>query len=271
MIAFTNFLFVPANRPERFEKALNSGTDLICIDLEDSVPAAEKETARHGCLAAIKTLNRDKVAIRINSIRTKFGLLDLIALEEAAHLPSQIFIPMVESVEDVAIAYSILGNKINGIVPLIETVKGLSNAAEIAAHPAVTTVMFGGGDFSSELGVKLEWQPLLYARSQLILACAGARKRCVDVPYIDVQNNDGLRSETTLAKQLGFHAKAAIHPKQISAICEIMKPSEEETAHAKLALAAFEAAGRAPILFQGQMLEAPVIKFYENLIRSAGG
>lgn len=269
MTGFTNFLFVPANRPERFEKAANSGADLICIDLEDSVPADQKDSARESVLEALSTLDRTKTAVRINGLKTAAGLADLLALSVADHLPSLVFIPMVESSAEVEIAHSILGNQVDGLVPLIETVKGLRAGDAIASSAGVAAMMFGGGDFSAELGTKLEWEPLLAARGGFILCCASAAVMAIDVPYIDMGNDAGLDEESGKAKAMGFHAKAAIHPKQIAAIAKAMKPSVAEIVEAKEAIEAFDAAGGKAISHNGRMLEAPVMQRYRHIIAVA--
>ena len=264
MRAFTNFLFVPGNRPDRFSKALASGADLACIDLEDSVPAAEKLSARREALTAIVAHTQGRLALRINSIRTETGLADLLAVA-ATTRPSYLFIPMVECETEIEIVRAVLGDEI-AIIPLIESVKGLRAAHNIAASAGVAAVMFGGGDFASELGVNLEWEPLLHARSELLMACAGADIRCIDMPYIDLENDAGLAEECKKAKASGFHAKAAIHPRQIDAINAAMRPGLAEIDDARAAIAAFDAGGGAAIQFQGKMLEAPIIRRYRQIL-----
>ncbi len=270
MTGFTNFLFVPANRPERFEKAANSGADLICIDLEDSVPAEQKDSARESVLDALKTLDRAKTAVRINGLKTAAGLADLLALSATEHLPALLFLPMVESAAEVEIAHSILGDRVDGLIPLIETVKGLRAGDAIAGGAGVTGMMFGGGDFSAELGTKLEWEPLLAARGAFILCCASAAVAAIDVPYINMNNDAGLEEESAKAKAMGFHAKAAIHPKQIALIAKAMKPTEVEVAEAIDAINAFDAAGGKAISHNGRMLEAPVMQRYRHIAAAAG-
>jgi len=269
MAAFTNFLFVPANRPERFEKAAASGADMICIDLEDSVPAGQKESAREAVLSALAGLERERTAVRINGLKTTAGLADLMALASADHLPALIFLPMVESESEVEIAHAILGDKIDGLIPLIETVRGLRAGDAIAASKGVTAMMFGGGDFSAELGTRLEWEPLLAARGAFILCCASARVMAIDVPYIDMGNEAGLAEECDRARAMGFHAKAAIHPRQLPAIQKAMRPSETEIAEAREAVAAYDQAGGVAISHKGHMLEAPIMERYRRIVESA--
>lgn len=261
---------MPASKPGRFAKALASATDLICIDLEDSVPAEGKDAARASVIERLPSLDLSRVAIRTNGLRTADGLADLLALRESAAKPSLIFLPMVESPAEVEIARSVAGEGVDGFVPLVETALGLRLAVDIAKAPGVAAMMFGGGDLSAELGVALEWGPLLVARSQLIIACAEAKIRCVDVPYTKLDDEAGLEEECRQAKALGFHAKAAIHPKQIEIIAKSMRPSDREVAEAQDAIAAFEQAGGAAIRHNGQLLEAPMINQFRKVLAAAG-
>ncbi len=254
-------LFVPGNRPERFEKALASGADVICIDLEDAVPAAAKDEARAAVVAALPGLPADRVCVRVNGMRTEAGLRDLLALKDAGPLPT-LLIPMVESAGELA-AVQAVGAR--AIIPLVETTKGLAAAREIAGAEAVIAMMFGGGDLSAELGVALEWEPLATARGQFILACASARVPAIDVPYIHIKDADGLVEEVRRAKAMGFAAKAAIHPAQVEAIQGTLQPQPSEIENARAALRAFAEAGGQAVMFEGRMLEAPFMRRFERL------
>ena len=258
-----SLLFVPGNRPERFAKALASGADLVCIDLEDAVPADAKIEARAAAMAVVDNL---KFAVRINGLTTREGLADLLAIAAAPIRPALLLIPKVESPHEIVIARQILTDPAIGFIPLIESVKGLGVAQAIAEEAQVVMMMFGGADFAAELGVALAWEPLLFARSQLVMACAAAEVPAMDVPYIDLDNVDGLKTETQQAKALGFAAKAAIHPAQIEVIHKVLRPSNVAIAEALEARAAFAASGGAAVRFKGKMLEAPIMRRYEQLL-----
>jgi (S)-citramalyl-CoA lyase len=264
MFALQSMLFVPGNKPERFAKALASGADCVCVDLEDAVPAAEKVAAREAAMAAASADSR--LAIRINAISTRAGLADLLALAEAEKRPALLFVPMVEAPSEIAIARSVLADEAVQFVPLIETVAGLNNAGAIAAEPGVAALMLGGADFSAQLGVTLSWEPLLVARSQLVMAAAGAGKRAIDVPYIHLDDEAGLIEESRKAKALGFAAKAAIHPAQVAPIHSIFRPTADEIAEAEEAEAAYAAANGAAVRFKGKMLEAPIMARYRQTL-----
>lgn len=270
MGGLSSILFVPGSRPDRFAKAAETAADLICIDLEDAVAPDGKDAARDAAIASLETLDPAGVAIRINGLKTADGLQDLLALRDAAILPQLVFIPMVESASEVEIAAAVLGDRAPGLVPLIETVKGLRAGDAIAASPGVAAMMFGGGDFSAELGTDLAWEPLLAARCAFVMSAASGRVPAIDVPFILLDDDAGLAEEVLRAKALGFAAKAAIHPKQVDAINRIMRPSEAELAEARAALAAFAEAGGKVIRHNGKMLEAPVIKRFEAMLGIKG-
>jgi citrate lyase beta subunit len=257
-------LFVPGNRPERFAKALASEADCVCIDLEDAVPASEKDDARTASLAAIGEDAR--LAIRINGLATRAGLADLLALAEAPLRPALLFIPMVESGKEIAIARAIFADSTVQFVPLIETVSGIANAPAIADEASIFALMLGGADLSAQLGVTLGWEPLQLARSQLVMAAAGAGKSVIDVPFIHLDDEAGLVCEAGRAKALGFTAKAAIHPAQIASIHSVFRPTADEIAEAGEAEAAYAAANGAPVRFRGKMLEAPVMARYRQIL-----
>lgn len=265
-----SLLFVPGNRPDRFAGALESGADTVCIDLEDSVPAANKAAARDAALAAIAADTSGRLVLRCNPIGTIAGIGDLAAivtaLTQGHRLPPLLFIPKVESAEQLSVLGELAASRI-GLVPLIESPRGLRAAAAIAAAPDVAAMMFGGGDLSAELGVELAWEPLATARGLFVLACAEAGVPAIDVPWIRLDDPHGLDAETRRAKALGFAAKAAIHPRQIAPIHAIMRPTAEEIEEARAAEAAFAEANGAAVRFRGRMLEAPVMRRYHRILQ----
>ena len=263
---FQTMLFAPGNRLDRVRKAHGSAADVICIDLEDSVPAAEKAAARDSVVAFLQAEAEERTAVRINNLRTRFGLDDLRALADLAHRPGIVFVPMVESVAELDIIHSVLADETVRIVPLIETAQGLAMAEEVGRAPGVDTVMFGGGDMAALLGVDVAWDPLLPARGQLILACARAGVRAVDVPYLDVKNEAGLMEETRKARALGFVAKAAIHPAQVDPIKAVLRPSPDELERARAAVKTFREAGGRAVSFNGLMLDEPVVRRFEAIL-----
>lgn len=265
VLALSSLLFVPGSKPERFAKALACAADAVCIDLEDSVPAASKAEARAAAIAAIAE-GDSRLHLRINAVSTRAGLEDLLALADAAVLPGVLLLPMVESAAEIRIVTSVLGERTPALVPLIETASGLRGAVSIASASGVSAMMFGGGDLSADLGVALAWEPLLWARGAFIAACAEAGVPAIDVPFVALDDIQGLQREAQAAKDLGFSGKAAIHPAQVDVINSVFRPSAEQIAEAEQAQAAFDAAGGAAVRFNGRMLEAPIMRRYQRIL-----
>jgi (S)-citramalyl-CoA lyase len=263
-LGYQSLLFVPGSRPERFDKALASGADLVVIDLEDAVGPTDKDRARQSAIAAI---GNSRLGIRINGLRTALGLADLLAL--AATSVPYVMIPMVESVTEIEIAHAILGPDV-GLLPLIETVKGIGVAQAIAAAPGICGVMLGGADFAGELGVAMSWDALSAARSAVVMACAAARVPSVDVPWLDLDNLDGLATDVARVKAMGFTAKSVVHPTHVAVVHQIMRPTADEITEAHAAEAAYAAAGESAIRWNGKMLEAPVMARYRRILAQRG-
>jgi citrate lyase subunit beta/citryl-CoA lyase/(S)-citramalyl-CoA lyase len=259
MFAASSLLFVPGSRPERIAKALASAADLVCIDLEDAVAPADKDMARTGVIQGLAGWDCRRAAVRMNGTMTRHGVKDLIALAESDSPPAWLFVPMAEHASEIAQVARVLGNPAIGIVPLIETVQGLREAHRIASQTGVAAMMFGGGDFSAQLGVDLAFDPLLVARGQFVMACAEAGVPAIDVPFVRLDDPQGLAEECRRVRALGFAGKAAIHPDQVAAINAAFAFDPGEIAEARTAIAACEAAGGMAIRHNGKMLEAPIV------------
>lgn len=261
-----SLLFVPATRPDRVRKALATEADVVCVDLEDSIPGPAKDDARATALGVLKDHASERLIVRINALTTAAGIADLLALSQNDARPPVIMIPKTESSRDIEIVASVLGNGGVRVIPLIETARGLRSAVEIVSSRGVHAAMFGGGDLSGELGVALEWTPLLVARAQFLLACAEAGVPAIDVPFVNLEDAPGLESETRQAIALGFSAKAAIHPDQIPHIHAVMRPTADELDRAREAAAAFGSGGGAAVRFHGRLLEEPLMRRYRRLL-----
>lgn len=259
---YQSLLFVPGSRQERFAKALESGADIVCIDLEDAVGPADKDAARD---AAVSALGDPRLGIRINGVRTRHGLADLLALAAARTKPSFVMVPMVEAVAEAEIVRAILGPDV-AIIPLVETVGGVRVADAIAAAPGIAGLMLGGADFSAQLGVPMSWDSLYAARSAVVMACASAGIPAIDVPYLDLDNLDGLAADVTRVRAMGFAAKALVHPKHVAVVHGVMRPTAHEIAEAREAETAYAAAGESAVRFRGRMLEAPVMARYRKIL-----
>lgn len=264
--AFQTMLFTPGNRPDRVRKALDGDADLVCIDLEDAVPADDKRSARAEAMAILGDVDDDRASVRINNLRSRHGLDDMRAVLDLPSRPAWLFVPMVETRAEIEIIHALLADDRVRIVPLIETVAGLRAADQIATAPGVGAMMFGGGDLAAELGVELAWEPLVTARGQFIMSCAQAGVRAIDVPFIHTRDEAGLADETRRAKALGFVGKAAIHPAQVPVIRDIFRPTADEIARARAAIEVFRKSGGRAVAFDGLMLDVPIVRRFEDIL-----
>jgi len=259
-----SLLFTPADRPDRFAKGPSSGADGVVLDLEDGVGLPAKPAARKAALAffadPVAAPSGFVWALRLNHVTTQAGLEDLLALRDA-NKPAVVVLPKTESVAEIEIALAHLSaNGTPTIVALIESGRGLAAAEEIATHPAVAALAFGGADLAADLHATLTWEPMLFARSRIVQAAASAGIAAWDVPFLDIHDPDGLKRETVAAKALGYVCKLAIHPAQIATINAVFTPSQSEVVRAQRVVSAFEAAHGGACQVDGKMVDAPVVK-----------
>jgi (S)-citramalyl-CoA lyase len=141
----------------------------------------------------------------------------------------------------------------------IETARGIVAAASIArALQPNDALGFGGADLAADLGALFAWEPLFAARCGVITAAASVGAAVFDVPYLDIADADGLRTETQRVRALGFTGKLAIHPAQVATIVEAFLPDTGEIERARRVVAALEAAGGEAALLDGRMIDLPV-------------
>lgn len=266
LASLQSVLFVPGSRPDRFDKALASGADAVCIDLEDAVGPQDKPAARQAALNAIAADRSGRLVVRINGLLTRAGLDDLCALADHAARPPLVFIPKVEAPTEIAIARAVLADASIGFAPLIETVAGLRAARAIAAAPGVAAVMFGGNDYAASIAADACWDALYPARAELVMAGVEAGVPILDVPCLVLDDDALLAEETRRIKAMGMAGKTAVHPKHIPVIHSILRPSPEDIAEAEAAQAAYLAAQGGAVRFRGRMLEAPVMRRYRQIL-----
>jgi citrate lyase subunit beta/citryl-CoA lyase/(S)-citramalyl-CoA lyase len=155
---------------------------------------------------------------------------------------------------------------------VLETAKGIGSAAEIAAAIAPTAggVLFGGADYSAEIGADLsDWDAMAFARGALAAACGGAGIALLDVPYLDVRDTDGLSASTRRVKALGYTGRACIHPDQVAAVNAVFTPTAAEIDRARRVIAALEDAKGAAALLDGKLVELPVIRAARRVLDRA--
>jgi len=273
-------LYAPGNNPRLLVGIELHGADCVLLDLEDSVPPAEKAAARvlvKHLLGAIDFPN--EVWVRINPLA--LGGADDVR-EVLLARPHGVALPKVESCDDVvalsrelAKAEQAVGAPLGStwIMPIVETAKGVLHAEEIAAaDPRVAVVAFGAEDFTRDVGARRTLESLLFARSMIVAAAKAAGVQASDTVYADVDDEVGLAAEAKLARDLGFDGKGAIHPGQIPALHAAFTPSEKEMDEARRIVAAAEEAeaqGIGAIAIGGKMVDRPVLERARRALRLA--
>ena len=260
-----SYLFVPADRPERYAKALASGADAVIVDLEDAVAPAAKESARAALadwLARSDGQSTTRVTIRINAADTPWFAGDL-ALVRSARVAG-VMLPKAERADDLArIPHDCL-------LPLIETAAGVDALREVARAPHVQRLVFGSIDLQADLGIDGDDDELLLFRSQLVL-----QSRLAGIaPPVDgvceaIDDAAALQAQTLRARRLGFGAKLCIHPRQVDAVNRGFMPSVEELAWARRVIDASAAAGGAAVAVDGKMVDKPVLLRARALVHRA--
>tara|TARA_B100001123_G_scaffold383876_1_gene456179 strand:- start:7178 stop:8041 length:864 start_codon:yes stop_codon:yes gene_type:complete len=270
-----SLLFVPAIRPDRFAKALATAADAVCIDLEDGVGDAFKSEARLNALDLLSAsvATKAEVSIRINDAKSDLGQQDLQMLVESGHRPDAVMLPKVagvDEIEQVDASLKRLGAPAVSLIVQIETIQGLMSVNDIAsASPGITAIFFGAIDLASELGCAVEWESLLYARSQVLLAAAQAGVIAIDSPFLNVQAPEALAEESAKVRRLGYVGKAAIHPLQVPIINEQFSPSLQEIGWAKKIISAYDKNQGGVLLVEGQLIERPVIRSAQRILKAA--
>ncbi len=285
-----SLLFSPGTRPELMAKAKAAGSDALIYDLEDSVPPAAKADARRNIAAALSEDAGPPTYVRVNHPAAGDTRQDIEALVEAARGSrlAGVVLPKAEHADAVALVADLLervekdaarGAAPLSIVPMIETCLGLRHAYDIArASPRVSGMVLASaeqGDFMVDLGGR--WTPdaraLAYPRSKLVCdARAAGIAWLIDGVFMNLADDAALRRESLLARELGFVAKMAIHPRQVPVIVEVFSPTAEEIDYARGLVAAFraaEAAGTGAIAYRGMMVDYANLKLAERVLALA--
>src|SRR2546422_6031709 len=256
------YLFVPGNRPDRFEKARQSGADAVILDLEDAVQSAHKDLAREAVAAWLQPAR--PVYVRINGMGTPWFERDI----EVVSLPGVlgIVLPKAEHPEQIAQVAARLTNEAR-VLPLVETALGVWNARVLAQAPRVERLAFGSVDFQLDTGVSGDQEELLYARSRLVLASRVASLLPpVDGVTMALDDLTRLRDDVVRARRFGFGGKLCIHPKQVETINRGFAPSEVELGWARRVLQVTETTGAGALQLDGELIDRPVIERARSLL-----
>ena len=276
-------LYMPGDNWKMITKSVTLGVDSICMDMEDGTAVNKKAEARATIAKALQELDfgaSEKLA-RINSVGSGWEQDDIEAV--LPYHPDGIVIPKVESFEQVEWASRIIeaaelknGWPVNSVRVLIgvETAKGILNLKEIAVHPRLDAIIFGGEDFAASIGAvrTKDAVELLYARQVVIVACAANDLQAIDIVTIDYKDMEALKVEAQFGAGLGFSGKQIIHPNQVSAVQEAFTPSDESIAYARRIVETFEASqkeGKGAYALDGKMIDMPLLKNAQKVLARA--
>ena len=264
-----SLLFVPSNRPDRFEKAAASGADAVILDLEDSVGVSQKSESRANlALAAELTIKAGlAVYVRVNAVDTEWHADDVAA---ATRIGARgIVVPKCEDpdvVEEIERNLAALEPSTNAleIVLILETARGILTAERLS-RPGnrPRRISFGAYDFALDMGVKIEASGALLsiARAQIALAAKAAGIQAIDTAFADIRDTQALRAQTEEALGLGFTGKFVIHPGQVAAVNSAFSPDAAEIESARRICDAFREAERrgiAAITVDDKLVDYPI-------------
>lgn len=264
-----SYLFVPGDRPERFEKALASGADRVIIDLEDAVAASDKESARQHIRTWLKgRATPPGVCLRINAVGEAGHEAD-VAL---ARLPgvAALVVPKAESVSGLA-AVALKLPPGTGMIALVESVTGLMRLPELARVAGVERIGFGSIDFCLDSGMRDELGALDTIRARIVLESryAGLAAPIAGVSTA-IDDSAQLTHDVAHARAFGFGAKLCIHPKQVAHVNSGFLPGAEEISWARRVMTAIQSNARGALTVDGKLIDKPLVDLAEAILAQTG-
>jgi citrate lyase beta subunit len=276
-------LYMPGDDWKKITKALTLGVDSICMDMEDGTALNRKAEARAVIARALQELDfgRSEKLARLNSVGSGLENDDLQAV--LPFHPDGIVIPKLEEPGQIQWAHEIIeaaelkhGWPVNSVRLLVgvETAKGILNLKEIASHPRLDALIFGGEDFAASVGAtrSREATELLYARLATLTAAAAHGLQAIDIVTIDFKDPELVRAEALAGAGLGFSGKQVIHPAQVGPVQEAFTPDEESIALAKRIVETFEAhqaEGAGAYELDGRMIDMPLLRNAQKVLERA--
>ncbi len=274
---------MPGDDRHKIEKALTLGVDCICMDMEDGVAAGRKAEARATISQALQELDfgRSEKLARINAVGSGLEKDDLQAV--LPFHPEGILIPKLEEPGQIQWVSEFIqaaelehGWPLNSIRLLVdvETAKGILNLKEIASHPRLDALLFGGEDFAASTGATRtrEALELLSARQATVTAAAAYGLQAIDIVSIDFKDLEGLRAEAEFGARLGFSGKQIIHPAQVEPVQTAFTPDDQAIAHARRIVetfAASQAKGAGAYALDGKMIDMPLLRNAQKVLERA--
>ena len=271
MIHGPALLFCPADRPDRYGKAI-AAADSVILDLEDAVGAASKDAAREALLA--NPVDPERVILRVNAIGTPEHARDIEVLRATGY--RTIMLPKAESRAQLD-AIAGLGDW--DVVALVESSLGIVRAEEIAAAPNVVAMLWGAEDLMASMHGRSSRGPdglyrgvALHARAMTLLAATAHDKLAVDAIYANIGDLEGLAAESEDAAASGFALKALIHPSHVPVVRAAFRADDKQVAWARRVIEAAKAGGvdGGVVQIDGQMVDAPLLRQAEAILASVG-
>ncbi len=262
-----SILYTPALSPEKVVKAWSYDADVHLIDLEDSVPPADKQAARAVCRAALEKSPRPAgIAVRINELGSLAGIQDVQTLADSPVRPGIVLMTMVTTADEVDLLRRMLASA--GASPeiyvTVETVEAVTRVDSIAR--AADGLVLGSADLAATLGVDISWEAMLAARQAMAMACARYGTACVDTANYRLAEPAVLTEETTRVRALGFHGKATVHPGELDVINRLLRPRTEELAQARRVADAVAAADGGIAVLDGNMGGPPFARLARTTV-----
>ena len=241
---FRSLIFVPGNNPRFLEKAKSLSADVVCFDLEDSVPDKEKKKARTLIKNALKKRNQYSASVFARTNAPDSNKIEADLKEIVQKGIDGVVIPKVNSAKEIKKIEKIIlsiekKRKIRGIrlIPSIESALGVINCYEIASSSKrIDAIVFGIFDLLNDVGIEYaKGNPLgaKYSRYKVPIAAAAAGVYAIDGIWQDIKDTSGLKKDCKIGKSLGYVGKSVIYPDQIKTVHKIFHPNKTEIAWAK--------------------------------------
>ncbi len=267
------FLFVPANRPDRFAKSLATRAHAVIVDLEDAVPLSDKDAARESIRRELTPWLQqcpERIVVRVNACGTPYLDDDLRLANELGirHL----MLPKAEShAQLTSVANALSFSPV--LIPMIESAQGVDQVKAIASHPNTLRLSLGNIDLQFSLGLQCgpDELELLPVRHQMVLASRLHELAApIDGVTVQIESDTQLQADILRAKRLGFQGKLCIHPKQVDAVIQGFQPTAHEIEHAQAVVAADQSANGGVVQLNGKMVDRPVVMLAKFVLQKAG-
>ena len=267
LFSVNSLLFTPAHKMHLFHKSIDCAADILIVDLEDSLPINEKFDIHTKLEQCVNLGNGYTFGYRINSVKSKFGLKDILFLQNTKILPAAIILPVVESANEVKIIRELLPSI--KLIATLESPAGVLHVEDIAA--VSDGLIFGSADYSARFAIVPTADNLLHPRNMISIAAAAAGIPAFDTACFSMKDMVELEEECILVKKLGFTGKAAIHPNQIETINRLLKYNAKEVSWANDVIAHDSKSSNAVSSLNDSMIGPPFIDIAKTILKRTGG